>query len=485
VATAIPQNRAPFTVEEIAAATGGTILESGPPSAGVCTDSRAALPGSAFVALAGERFDGHAFLAQVAAQGARTLVVSRADTRPAGCAVVSVRDTKVALGDLSRAHRVRWSRAPAPGGGARVLVAVTGSAGKTTTKKVIACLLEEAMPNQVHATVGNLNNDVGLPMTLLGLEERHRFAVVEMGTNAKGEIARLAAIALPDAGVVTLVAAAHTEGLGTLEEVALEKGALLEAVSEQGLAVANADDERAKRQLGRTRARSLKTYGTSLDATYRVASRRTLGPAGATVVVERSTGHLEVTSPLLGESGALAVAAGLCVAESVLGRELSAAEATSALAKLRGDDDGRLSPRALADGTLVIDDSYNANPASMRSSIAAAAEIARAAQRPLVLVLGEMRELGALARAEHETAGKLAAESGARLLVAVGGEAAHLDRAARALGATALFVQEADEAARVALDRVRPDDVVLVKGSRGVRTEKVVEALLAARGGAP
>jgi UDP-N-acetylmuramoyl-tripeptide--D-alanyl-D-alanine ligase len=229
----------------------------------------------------------------------------------------------------------------------------------------------------------------------------------------------------------------------------------------------------------------MRTYGASPGATYRVASRRPLGAAGAELVIERAAGPLAITSPLLGASGALAVAAGVCVVESVLGRELSTGEATRALATLGEEDDGRLSPRPLADGTLVIDDSYNANPASMRASIATAVELARGEGRPLVLVLGEMRELGPVSASEHEALGKVAADAGARFVLAVGGAAAELARAAASVGAAARFVPTADEAASAVLELVRAGDVVLVKGSRGVATERVVSALARRAGGTP
>src|SRR5438105_292277 len=220
MATAIPPNRAPFTPEEIATATGGRLVRGGGPSVGVFTDSRAVVHGAAFVAIGGERFDGHAFLAEVAGRGASALVVAK-DGAPEGPAVVRVDDTRRALGQMGRAHREKWSAA-----GARLLVAITGSAGKTTTKAVLAKVLGAAAPGAVHASAGNLNNDIGVPMTLFGLASEHRYAVVEVGTNARGEIGNLAAIALPNVAVLTLVAAAHTEGLGTLDDVAREKGAL-------------------------------------------------------------------------------------------------------------------------------------------------------------------------------------------------------------------------------------------------------------------
>jgi UDP-N-acetylmuramoyl-tripeptide--D-alanyl-D-alanine ligase len=491
--TAIPQNHARFTVEEIARATGGRILQGGAASIGVSTDTRAITPGAAFVALTGDKFDGHAFLASAVALGARTLVVSRDDVGPWADgvvpAVVRVRDTRAALGALSHAHRVRWSGDPgvnratqAP----RIVIAITGSAGKTTTKTVLARVLDAMAPGTVHATAGNLNNDVGVPMTLFGLAASHHYAVVEVGTNARGEIANLAKIAAPDAGVLTLVAAAHTEGLGSIDDVAVEKGELLAALPAGGLAVANADDERAVAQLGRTMAKTMRTYGFSGKADYRVEVVTTRGAKGnrLRVVRPRPEEPVEIESPLLGEAGALAVTASLAVAEWAIGRAAKAEELEAALSPLAAQDDGRLSLVPLADGTLVIDDSYNANPASMQASLRAAVDIAAREKRRLVVVLGEMRELGPVSPREHDLLGQSVARLEVAEVIGVGGEAERVTRAAAGAGKSACFAKNAEEAAAAVLSRVLPGDVVLVKGSRGVATEKVVRALSLSRGAA-
>lgn len=489
MATAIPDNRAPFTVDEIAAATGGRIVRQGAATLGVCTDSRAVTPGSAFVALVGDKFDGHAFLEGAVAQGARTLVVSKDDIAtgqdwpPAagGSAAVRVANTRVALGDLARAHRVRWA-GHAHASGARSLVAITGSAGKTTTKTVLARVLASAKSGDVHATAGNLNNDVGVPMTLFGLEEGHRYAVIEIGTNARGEIENLARVARPDVAVLTLVAAAHTEGLGTVDDVAVEKGALFAALPPSGLAVVNADDARALAQLSRSPARDARTYGFSPTCDYRIAIRQPRGLLGTDLAIERSGARIEARSPLLGDAGALAVAASLAVAEWVLNRPLDQAALEAALADLGAGGEGRLVPIALIDGTLVIDDSYNANPASMRSSVLTAAEMAHHDGRRLILVLGEMRELGALSPGEHEALGQEVALQNVAHVFAVGGDAVHIARAATDRGKSATFASNAEQAVDAVLASVAAGDLVLVKGSRGIATEKIVRALVADRG---
>jgi UDP-N-acetylmuramoyl-tripeptide--D-alanyl-D-alanine ligase len=468
--TAIPPNRAPFTVEEIAKATGGSVIRDGKPSFGVFTDSRAVTRGSAFVAIAGDKFDGHAFAGQAASLGARTLVVSR-DSDVSAAAVVRVADTRRALGDMARLHRTRWGSA------------ITGSAGKTTTKTVLARMLDAVAPGAVHASAGNLNNDIGVPMTLFGLEARHRHAVVEVGTNAKGEIENLAAIALPDVAVLTLVAAAHTEGLGTVDDVAREKGSLFAGISPRGLAVANGDDPKVVAQLTRSSGSAVRTYGFSKDVDYHIALRTPLGITGSRIRIERRTGSsIETDSPLLGDAGALAVAASLAVVEWLVDRPMSEEELRSALSGLESGGEGRLLPVALGDGTLVIDDSYNANPASMRSSISVAAELALREGRRLALVLGEMRELGALSASEHEGLGRFAAAKAVAEVVAIGGDARLVASEASRAGKSATFVEDVEHALPVVAARVQAGDVVLVKGSRSIGTEKVVRALADARG---
>ncbi|WP_437673451.1 UDP-N-acetylmuramoyl-tripeptide--D-alanyl-D-alanine ligase [Sorangium sp. So ce131] len=481
MATPIPQNLAPFTLDELARATGGRVLRTGPDARGVSTDSRTIAPGAAFVALVGESFDGHRFLDAAAQRGAAAFVVSREVALPPAGGVVLVEDGLAALGALARAHRERW-RAAAHPAGPRAIVAVGGSAGKTTTTRTVAALLAGAERGDVHATAGNLNNAIGLPMTLLGLEPRHRFAVVEIGTNQRGEVATLARIAGPDLAVLTSIGVEHTEGLGTLEDVAAEEGDLLAALPPAGVALGNGDDVMVVEQLGRAGASRRITYGFGELAQVRIAGRRQVGVRGSAVRLDRGGEALELVIPLLGEAGALAAAAGVAAVEAALGERLSAERAARAAAGLEPPGDGRLSVLELPGGTVVIDDSYNANPLSMRSSLKTAAEMAEALGKRLVLLLGEMRELGALAAAEHDALGAQVGALRPAALVAVGGEAARIARAAEAAGVRATFVGDSDAAAARALEIVERGDLVLVKGSRGIRMERIVHAL-ARRGG--
>ncbi len=472
MATPIPTNRAPFTVGQVAAATGGTVLREGEPLHGVSTDTRTLESGALFVALTGESFDGHRFLGAATEKGAAGFVVSDASAAPAAGGVVLVPDTRKALGRLGWFHRERWGVSP----GERTLVAIGGSAGKTTTTRAVAALLGVMRPGEVHATVGNLNNDVGLPMTLLGLEERHRLAVVEVGTSRRGEVADLARVALPNVAVVTLVAPEHTEGIGTLDDVANEEGDLFAALPRDGVAVGNADDARVVWQMQRSRARRRVMYGRVDGCDVKLLGRTVLGVSGSRIRVALGKRVATFETPLLGEAGVSAALAALAVAESVLGPVPEGA-LEAALARVAGVRDGRLVPVELADGTVVLDDCYNSNSGSLAASLRTAREVADSLGRRLGLVLGEMREMGELAVQEHEAMARAAVASRPAWLVAVNGEAERFARAAEAAGIGAEFVATSDEAAPRVTARVRPGDVVLVKGSRGVALEKVVAAL--------
>jgi len=482
VATPIPPNAAPFSVAEIAAVTGGIVVASGPDVAGVSTDTRTIRPGNAFVALVGESFDGHRFLEKAVASGATALLVSDSVPAPPGVAVVRVGDTLRALGQLGRHHRDRWG-----GSGSRTVVAVGGAAGKTTTNRSIAAVLSEGRPGEVHATPGNLNSYVGIPMALLMLEERHRLAVIEVGTNHRGEMAAKMPLVGADVGVLTLIAAEHTEGIGTIDDVAAEEGELFAALPERGLAVGNGDDPRVVEQLRRAPSRHRELYGRSEAARVRLLDRCPVGAAGSRVRVATPWRPEPVwlDVPLLGEAGVYAALAALAVADAVLPVPLAPEAVSRGLARVAGVRDGRLVPVPLADGTVVLDDAYNSNPGSLLASLRAAREVADALGRRLVLVLGEMRELGSLAPSEHDAMGTAAVATRPTALMAVNGEAERFASAARAAGVASEFVATSAEAAERVGAFVKAGDVVLVKGSRGVALEAVVAALVALHGAGP
>ena len=477
MATPIPPNAAHFTPAEVARATGGTLVRDGRPFVGVSTDTRTIAPGALYVALRGESFDGHRFLPQAAAAGAGGVLISTAGDLPPSGAVICVPDTRAALGGLGRFHRDRWAAV-----GHRRVLAVGGSAGKTTTTRAIAALLDVLRPGEVHATPGNLNSDIGLPMTLLLLDEHHHLAAVEVGTSHRGEISQLAAIARPDFAVLTLIAPEHTEGIGTLDDVADEEGDLFAALPPEGCALGNGDDPRVATQIERSPAGRRILYGFGGNCRLRALAREPRGLSGSLVHVSFDGGHpQEYEVPLPGEAGTLAALAALAAAHALFDVAASPGALREALRRVAALRDGRFAVETLADGTILLDDTYNSNTGSAKSSLRTAREMADSLGRRLVVVLGEMRELGPLAAEEHDEVARAAVAAAPAVLVAVNGEAARFAAAASAAGIPASFYRSGEEAVPFVLESVRTGDVVLVKGSRGVRLETVAAALRSAR----
>jgi len=473
MASLIPPNSADFSLSEVATVCAGTLLGASAECVGVTTDTRAELRGQLFVALKGERFDGHDFALQALEQGAAGVVVER--ELPGLRSGVLVGSTLSALGALAAAHRQRW---------AKRIVGVAGSAGKTTTRSAITALLGALHPGAVHFASGNLNNLIGVPMVLLGLKPEHSVGVVEIGTNAPGEVRALSVMAKPDLAVLTLIGIEHSEGLGDLDGIEREEGEIWSGLGSEGIAIANADDERVQRTLQTvSHVRSL-SYGFAEGANYRLRARTPSALGGSSLEVERRTAFaqdtIRIETSLLGEAGAYATLAALAVGEW-LSQAALAPELVSGALSAAGEP-GRLTPIELKDGTVVLDDSYNSNPASVKSSLATAREIARVRSARLVLVIGEMRELGALAAEQHAEVGTWLAESGAGLLVAVMGDAELFVAPARSAGIDASFAENSEQALEILLAGITPKDVVLVKASRGVRAERLVRGLCDAKG---
>jgi len=435
----------------------GGALPSG--VAAVGTDSRSLPPASLFVALRGERFDGHAFVREVAAAGAAAVVVdARGDEMLGDLGVprLVVPDTLAALGDM--AHAVRQELG-------KPVVAVTGSNGKTTTKEMLASILAERGP--VHRTRGNLNNLIGLPLTLFAWPSEAWAGVLEMGMSAPGEIARLCAIADPDVGVITMVGPAHLAGLGTLDNVGRAKAELFAGLRADATAVINADDPVLARVavplLGKQRRL---TFGAG-RADVQVTSHAPTF-AGLRVELRLDGGSLEVELPLVGPHNALNAAAAAAAAHAL---GLTPAQIQSGLAKVSVPG-GRLRLlRDLAGGVNVIDDTYNANPASMRAAFSTLASLATGRR---VAVLGDMLELGAESQALHAEVGAAAAAAGITDLFALGEQAMEIAKSARAAGTDARAFATLDELLPALLRVVRAGDWLLVKGSRGMKMERVV-----------
>lgn len=467
-AAALPQNRARFTLAEVAAATGGAVVgaDGALVIEGVSTDTRTLAPGGLFVALRGERFDGHDHVGAAFANGAKAVLVEDSSA-PASGPAVRVPSTRRALGALGRAQRRRF--------GGR-LVGVAGSAGKTTSKSAIASVLEALAPHAVHHAAGNFNNDIGVPLVLLGLEPSHRYAVVEIGTNAPGEVAELTALAEPDVGVLTLIAIEHAEGLGDLDGVEREEAALFDGMSPNGVAVGNGDDPRVRRRVEGSPCRERMLYGTGAHNAIRLISQAPKGAFGQHLSVDARGERVELDVPLLGAAWTYAALAAIATESALTGRTPDGALLEAALA--RAGEPGRLVVHELADGTVVLDDAYNANPASVLSSVATASDLAARRSARLVLVIGEMRELGALSEREHRRVGDALAASGAARLFAVAGNAALYTEAAARRGIRVDFAETAEAALAPLKAELEPGDVVLVKASRGVRADRIVEGLI-------
>lgn len=461
-----------MTAAEAVSAMRGRLLHGDPAAAidGVSIDSRRIAPGDLFIAIRGDRFDGHAFVRAALEAGACGVVVTHppADVTPALLGVrliVGVPDTTLALQALARAVRRR--------SGARV-VAVTGSAGKTTTKEMVSSFLSQTL--RVMRSRGNLNNHIGLPLSLLELRHGYEAAVVELGMNHAGEISRLVSIAEPDVRVWTNVAEVHTEFFPSLEAIADAKAEVLHGATAGTVLVANADDARVAARIGGFPGRKV-TFGLTPAADVRAEAIEDRGLEGVAARLVTAAGETAWSLALPGRNNLLNSLAAAAVGIE-FGVPLPAlAEAASRLAP--APHRGEL--LRLPGGVRVLDDSYNSNPRALEGALAVLASDRTAARKGAVL--GEMLELGEPSVALHERCGRAAAACGLAWLVTVGGEPARaLGRAAVSAGLPGERVVHAgssDEAAEVAAAHARPGDLVLVKGSHGIATERVVERLRA------
>jgi UDP-N-acetylmuramoyl-tripeptide--D-alanyl-D-alanine ligase len=457
-------SRPPLTVQDIVRATQGALVagDLGIPVTGVSIDSRALGVGEAFFAIQGHRLDGHAFLAEAAARGAACLVVhALPDDVPANVPLVLVEDTTHALGRLGAWHRNRF---------AIPVVAITGSNGKTTTKELTAGVL--ATRWAVLRPERSFNNQWGLPLTLLRLGPEHEAVVLEIGTNARGEVAALTALAAPTVGVVTTVAAVHTEFLGSLEGVRDEKAGLVRALPADGVAVLNADDPRVASMAADTRARVV-TYGRSAAAHVRAVGEVREDETGLTLTLETGGEQQAVT---LGLAGRHNVGNALAAAAAGVALGLSLAEVARGLARVPPVA-GRCVWRRAGEVT-ILDDTYNASPVSVRAALDTVTAHRRG--RRLIVVLGDMLELGALTDEAHREVGRQVAALPADELIGLGRAMPLAIEAARAAGlAEARHLPTFEDTVAHLLKRLTADDLVLVKGSRGMRMERVVDALVA------
>jgi UDP-N-acetylmuramoyl-tripeptide--D-alanyl-D-alanine ligase len=421
---------------------------------GSSIDSRTVQPGDLFFAIKGENFDGHAFVQAAFDAGAMAALVSE-EVEVSDAPVLRVPDTIAALRQLAEYERKRW--------GGRI-VAVTGSAGKTTTKDLIAAVL--GVKYRVGKTAGNFNNHVGLPLSLLRFPVDAQVGVIEIGMNHAGEIRDLAAVALPQVGVVTNVGYAHIESFASVEEIALAKRELIESLTADGVAVLNADDERVAAFRSVNRGSTL-TYGVSSQADVR-ADDIELTAEGSSFVVD----GVRFRTVLSGRHGVQNVLAALAVAKifDLDLQDLVSAIGQFAPGKMRGERSGRR-------GITILNDSYNSNPEAARSMV----DVLRGepAQRRIA-VLGEMRELGLWAESLHRDLGRYVAEAGIDVLIGVRGVSRSMVDEAIKTGDfdhAAFFFDEPEEAGDFLRSYVRPGDAILFKGSRGTHVEKALAAM--------
>jgi UDP-N-acetylmuramoyl-tripeptide--D-alanyl-D-alanine ligase len=463
----------PWTLSEILKATGGELLCGGKEHRfdAVCIDSRSIAPNDLFVAIVGDVHDGHAFISDVVEQGtagllvntekARDLPISAWQTQNIACVAVS--DTTRALGDLAAFHRARTD---VP------VIAITGSNGKTTTRQMTAAVV--ARKFSTLSTIGNYNNQIGVPLTLLRLAPGHRWAVVELGTSRPGEIARLAQISSPDIGVITNIGPAHLEGLGSLDGVMREKGQLLDHLKAEGKAVLNADDRRVSKiaaETDRTK-RQVLFFGLSENAGIR-ATAVNEKTNGISFTLDLPQESLSVDLKVAGQfmvTNALAAAA----VGHLLG--VSPAEIKAGLETFEPIW-GRMNILQTASGIHVIDDTYNANPDSMKAAITTLKSLS--ANNRSVFVAGDMLELGAQAESLHRQVGAWAATADINKLWVTGEYADAVAAGAKDAGMKSenIFIGSQETIRNTLKDCLKPGDWVLVKGSRGARMDNIVTGI--------
>jgi len=457
-----------LSVEDVVRGTQGALVagDLGVPVTGVSIDSRNLAIGEAFFAIQGPNRDGHGFLRDAAARGASCLVVHNLpDDLPPSVPTILVDDTTHALGRLGAYHRARFTVPVA---------AVTGSNGKTTTKEMMASVLQALGP--VLKPEGSFNNQWGLPLTLIRLGPEHRALALELGANTPGEIESLAAICRPTVGVVTVVQGAHTEAFRDLDGVAAEKSALVRAIPPDGTVVLNADDPRVLAMRDGSRARVL-YYSTRPGADVHAAGPASDAGDGLRFTLAIGTAQRPVRLHFAGRHN---VTNALAAAGVGLALGLSLEQIAQGLEAARPAK-GRCVWRA-AGRLRILDDTYNANPGSVAAALETLAAPSDVHRR--VVVLGDMLELGEISEAAHREMGRAVAASGAAEFLGMGRWARVAVEAARQAGLTeSHHVTTFEDAVALLLKRLAPGDAVLVKGSRGMRMERVVDALVARFGG--
>lgn len=455
-----------LTLEEINQAVGGTLQgPAGMTVRGYSIDTRTLNSSDLFFAVKGPRFDGHEFVQQAFDKKAGAVVIERdvpgLGQRPA----IRVASTIEALQMLARAVRRRWGK---------TIIGVTGSAGKTTTKEMIAAVLGKKFT--VLRSVGNLNNEFGLPLCLLRVERYQNIAVLEMGMSAKGEIRKLASIAEPNEGVVTNVNAVHLEFFKSVDEIAEAKAELLEGLHDPKIGYLNNDDSRVRAMAQRFSGKIV-AYGIKSGASFKVQQIEDLGLEGTSFTVRHANRDMQFVLPLLGQHNVANAIAAIAVATT---HEVSFDQIREALAEMKPEK-MRGQVVKFREGFVVIDDSYNSNPRALSEMIRFTGHL-QGYQRK-ILVAGEMLELGPEGPELHRGCGREAAKAGLAAIIGVQGQATEILEGALEAGmdrSRLKFARDAVQAGELVAQMVKKGDVVLIKGSRGVKLEQVLNTLRAA-----
>lgn len=442
-----------MSLAEIAQHTQGTTKSESTIIQGISTDTRHLLPGSLYVAIHGEQFDGHDFITEAWQKGAAAALVNR----PIDCAIpqIIVKDTLIAFGQISTIWRSRFSLP---------IIGVTGSNGKTTLKNMLASILRAACQysaEQVLATEGNLNNNIGVPMMLCRLNATHRYAVIEMGMNHSGEIAYLTKLTHPQIAVITNAAEAHLEDLKDVAGVAKAKGEIFAGLPSNGTAILNKDDGHFNYWLSITPHYQHITFGleNTADISATLETQHTM--------IKTLQGNIEVKLPLLGRHNIMNA---LAATAAALALNIPLDTIKQGLEKVHPAP-GRLHQYYLTNGTRVIDDTYNANPFSLQAAVNTLATL----PGKKVLVVGDMKELGANAKELHATAGEKIRMAGIDVLYTLGDISA---AASQAFGKDARHFTDRDELITALQSHLTSDTVILVKGSRSMRMEKIIAGII-------
>lgn len=444
-------------IKDVAAAVGGTLSGSADvPFKGVCTDSRQIQKGQLFVAIKGPRFDGHEFISDVIERGAAGVVISKNAQHKVPTIVLN--DTITGLGDLAKWWRLKFD---VP------VVAITGSNGKTTTKEMLSCILSSR--GEILKTEGNFNNLIGLPITVFGWSEKHWAAVLEMGMNAPGEIARLAEIARPKVGIITTVTAAHLEKLKTVDAVAQAKGELFEKMGRDTIAIVNDEDPRI-RKLGANFKGRVISFGMQNSSTVRFLHMEKIGWDDVRLRISVDGEEIKMSLPVPGIHNVMNAMSAIGAAYAL---GLNPKEAAARLMEFKSVG-MRLERVQLGNGVSLVNDTYNANPGSWEAALKTVSVLKRAGR--LIGVLGEMLELGLQTAALHQRAGELAAENGIEELFVWGEHASDVSAGARNKGLKNIHVfDDRKSLAKELGSCAKAGDIVLVKGSRGSKMDEVVD----------